>query len=374
MVVVKSPAIDLEKTAAFSDAEFMRILSVFSEMEGGEPPNILSISDFEAVDSYLEYHQNEYASYCENLRTITLALNLESPNCSSAIRFADHAGRVIGAIRKMPKAATAPPPIETNEIYRFAALEYFGRIFVSAVNNDRYRRLIEMTGCTIQKTDNHVVIFRPGLASIEFDLKSLETGITIFENVQITRDGQKVNIGEWPDLIIAFTSRTPLFRDTFFCQWSFFDNGLILFDFGKADLNDFARARISTLAGVLKRYSQMHLEVTGHADSVGKSEDNVVLASQRAKAVMNELIRLGIEKERLKIVSEGEEKPVDKKKDDQKNRYNRNVQIAASYRLPDGSFVTDIGYSMSGDMPILFLNPKPPESCSVPTTDVHGTY
>lgn len=61
---------------------------------------------------------------------------------------------------------------------------------------------------------------------------------------------------------------------------------------------------------LLKKYKGK-VVVEGHADERGSDEYNLALGENRAKAVMNYLVTLGVPPEQLSVVSYGEERPLD---------------------------------------------------------------
>jgi peptidoglycan-associated lipoprotein len=61
---------------------------------------------------------------------------------------------------------------------------------------------------------------------------------------------------------------------------------------------------------MVRRWSSTRVTIEGHCDVRGTSEYNLALGERRASAVRSYLINLGIEPERLLVVSKGEDSPV----------------------------------------------------------------
>ena len=59
----------------------------------------------------------------------------------------------------------------------------------------------------------------------------------------------------------------------------------------------------------LKANPNTKLLVEGHCDERGSQAYNLVLGEKRAKAVLNYLLELGVDADRMDIVSYGEERP-----------------------------------------------------------------
>ena len=77
-----------------------------------------------------------------------------------------------------------------------------------------------------------------------------------------------------------------------------------------AELSGRARAAIEAQAHWLKRKSGLVIIVEGHADDSGTSDDNMTLSRQRADAVRQRLIELGIATERIRITAFGRNQTV----------------------------------------------------------------
>jgi peptidoglycan-associated lipoprotein len=85
----------------------------------------------------------------------------------------------------------------------------------------------------------------------------------------------------------------------------------IFFDFDKYDLSDNARGVLRNNATWLKQNDRYYVVIQGHCDERGTIEYNLALGEKRAKAVRSYMTDLGIDRGRLRVVSYGEEKPVD---------------------------------------------------------------
>jgi peptidoglycan-associated lipoprotein len=84
----------------------------------------------------------------------------------------------------------------------------------------------------------------------------------------------------------------------------------VYFDFDKADLRQDARNVLSKNAEtMLKSKSAAKVKIEGHCDERGSAEYNLALGERRAKSVMQYMLTLGVQPERLSIVSYGKEKP-----------------------------------------------------------------
>jgi len=84
----------------------------------------------------------------------------------------------------------------------------------------------------------------------------------------------------------------------------------ILFETDSYQITDKSKAVIQDFAGFLKSNPKLKVAIYGHTDNSGKAEDNLLLSKNRAKAVYDYLIALGIEATRLSHNGFGQTKPV----------------------------------------------------------------
>jgi outer membrane protein OmpA-like peptidoglycan-associated protein/tetratricopeptide (TPR) repeat protein len=83
----------------------------------------------------------------------------------------------------------------------------------------------------------------------------------------------------------------------------------VFFATASAELKSESKVELDKLKTFLEKNKTLHIQLNGHTDNVGKPEDNLRLSDDRAKAVMEYLIRQGIDKKRLKAKGFGETKP-----------------------------------------------------------------
>ncbi len=85
----------------------------------------------------------------------------------------------------------------------------------------------------------------------------------------------------------------------------------IHFAFDSYELSEEAKEILKKKAEILLKYPEIKMVIEGHCDERGTDEYNLALGERRAKAAYDYLILLGVEADRLSIVSYGEEKPLD---------------------------------------------------------------
>ena len=84
----------------------------------------------------------------------------------------------------------------------------------------------------------------------------------------------------------------------------------IFFTTDSATLDPRGAGVVDQLAAWMRQYPSTTLRIEGHADERGTRDYNIALGDQRATAIRNRLLQLGIASERLSTVSYGKERPV----------------------------------------------------------------
>ena len=106
-----------------------------------------------------------------------------------------------------------------------------------------------------------------------------------------------------------------------------FDSG-VLFATNKYDLNSTAKANLADFARVLKEYSDADVAIFGHTDSTGSDAINNPLSVNRANAVADYLMSLGVSASQIKSVEGfGSKEPVADNSTVEGRKANRRVEI-----------------------------------------------
>lgn len=99
------------------------------------------------------------------------------------------------------------------------------------------------------------------------------------------------------------------------------------FDFNVADLRPESRSKLDSFAKCMQKNTGWRLTIEGHADERGTPEYNLSLGESRAKSVRKYLAALGVEEKRIKIVSYGEEKPINAASSEEGWAENRRAEL-----------------------------------------------
>ncbi|GIV55329.1 MAG: VWA domain-containing protein [Chlorobiota bacterium] len=84
----------------------------------------------------------------------------------------------------------------------------------------------------------------------------------------------------------------------------------VYFDVDKAELKPESKPALDNIEALMRAYPNMVIELRGHTDSTGSPEYNLRLSERRANAVRAELIRRGIQSERVMAIGFGSTQPV----------------------------------------------------------------
>jgi outer membrane protein OmpA-like peptidoglycan-associated protein len=101
----------------------------------------------------------------------------------------------------------------------------------------------------------------------------------------------------------------------------------ILFETGKATIQPDSRPLIDQVFELLNSSPDLKVSIEGHTDNTGTADGNKKLSEQRAKAVVDALIKLGIKSDRLSFVGWGQDRPVADNRTDEGKAKNRRVEI-----------------------------------------------
>jgi outer membrane protein OmpA-like peptidoglycan-associated protein/tetratricopeptide (TPR) repeat protein len=102
----------------------------------------------------------------------------------------------------------------------------------------------------------------------------------------------------------------------------------IFFDTKKFELNPTSMLELDNVFLLLSENVQLKIQITGHTDNVGISKENLLLSNNRAKAVVQYLIKKGIAPLRLVYKGQGATKPVADNKTDAGKALNRRTELS----------------------------------------------
>ena len=106
----------------------------------------------------------------------------------------------------------------------------------------------------------------------------------------------------------------------------------IYFAFDKSTIEPEAREILKRLAGLLGSNKNYSLVVEGHCDERGTVEYNLALGQRRADAAMKYLVDLGLDKESIKTITYGKERPLDPGHDEEAWAKNRRAHFLTTLK------------------------------------------
>jgi outer membrane protein OmpA-like peptidoglycan-associated protein len=103
--------------------------------------------------------------------------------------------------------------------------------------------------------------------------------------------------------------------------------GDVLFEVGEADLLSAAQQNLSDVIELLDSEPDAAIRIEGHTDATGPSALNLRLSEQRAMAVRDALIGLGVDASRMNAVGMGEDFPIATNESEEGRARNRRVDV-----------------------------------------------
>jgi len=103
--------------------------------------------------------------------------------------------------------------------------------------------------------------------------------------------------------------------------------GDVLFASGQATLVEGGRSSLEEVVDLLQTEPDKKIRVEGHTDSLGDADVNLLLSEQRAQAVLDALVSLGVASDRISSLGMGEDFPIASNEDEDGRARNRRVDV-----------------------------------------------
>lgn len=103
------------------------------------------------------------------------------------------------------------------------------------------------------------------------------------------------------------------------------------FDFDDYNLNQEDEQYIKEMTEIIRQNKKVKVKLTGHTDNIGTDEYNMELAFERAKKIGIILLKNGVPKRKIKLVSKGESEPISTNDTSEGRAKNRRVQMQLVY-------------------------------------------
>ena len=132
------------------------------------------------------------------------------------------------------------------------------------------------------------------------------------------------NTGSIEDQLMTFINDKAVAIDK--KKWFNFEG--LNFDTNKATLKAGAETKLANVATIMAAYPAVNIKVGGYTDNVDKPESNKGLSDARAKTIVAELVKLGVDATRLASEGYGMENPVADNATDGGKAKNRRIDIS----------------------------------------------
>jgi outer membrane protein OmpA-like peptidoglycan-associated protein/Tol biopolymer transport system component len=101
----------------------------------------------------------------------------------------------------------------------------------------------------------------------------------------------------------------------------------VFFDSGKTELKKESFGELGQVISFLKKNSQLKVEISGHTDSIGTDEQNLILSTKRAEEVVNYIVSKGVDRMRLSAIGRGEKEPIGDNGSEEGRKLNRRTEF-----------------------------------------------
>ncbi|HKQ29683.1 MAG TPA: peptidoglycan-associated lipoprotein Pal [Burkholderiales bacterium] len=102
---------------------------------------------------------------------------------------------------------------------------------------------------------------------------------------------------------------------------------VIYFEYDSASISDHSRAVIEAHSAYILENPDVSMELAGHCDERGTREYNLALGERRAQAVQKLMTAFGVPAKQVRVVSFGEEKPIDPEHNEAAWKKNRRAEL-----------------------------------------------
>ncbi|MGA2587590.1 MAG: OmpA family protein [Candidatus Aminicenantales bacterium] len=155
--------------------------------------------------------------------------------------------------------------------------------------------------------------------------KLVKNGKEIWVKLDVYNDGRNftLNVVEVEAMVQEVTADAmynALAKDGFIALY-------INFDTGKAAIKPESQPIVEQIAALMKSHLDLKLSIEGHTDNVGTPASNKTLSEQRAKAVLDAVVKLDVAANRMTALGWGQDKPIADNRSEDGRAKNRRVEI-----------------------------------------------
>lgn len=101
----------------------------------------------------------------------------------------------------------------------------------------------------------------------------------------------------------------------------------VFFETGSNGLKTNSKYELENLAGLMKEYPNLKVELAGHTDNVGDSAANLDLSDKRSSSVKEYLLGIGVSSDRLTTKGYGQDQPIETNDTPEGRKINRRTEL-----------------------------------------------
>ncbi|WP_038616863.1 OmpA family protein [Pseudomonas alkylphenolica] len=170
----------------------------------------------------------------------------------------------------------------------------------------------------IAREHSNLVLNQERLAKLELERQRLQLALREAKLASVQQQGK------WLEAQIVSLATTQSDRGLVMTL------GDVLFDTGRAELKNSANRTVLKLVQFLQLNPKRVVRIEGYTDSTGAAEDNLKLSRDRAQAVADMLVDLGVDEKRIQVEGYGDQYPVEANASERGRAQNRRVEIVFS--------------------------------------------
>ena len=142
----------------------------------------------------------------------------------------------------------------------------------------------------------------------------LETGDTGAYDLTIVEKAQMVQVVKASDMLAVLNKEGHIALH-------------INFDTGQSTIKPDSQPVLDEIVALMKNNPALKISVEGHTDNVGDAKKNKTLSAQRAKGVVEALVKQGVETKRLSATGFGQDRPIADNSTEKGRVENRRVEL-----------------------------------------------
>jgi outer membrane protein OmpA-like peptidoglycan-associated protein len=108
---------------------------------------------------------------------------------------------------------------------------------------------------------------------------------------------------------------------------TWFDFDRLLFNTNSDTLQPQSAEQLNNIAAILKAYPAVHLTIGGYTDNTGNAANNLRLSQNRANSVVDQLVKMGVDHDRLVAKGYGDQHPVGDNATEEGRALNRRISM-----------------------------------------------